>query len=86
MKLILSPGALGTRLLPDGRRLRPLEVVRHYEKTLIDELNLLREAANAIRLRRNFKTARCCVPEVYSDYCRVDMLVMERIYGIPSLT
>ncbi|MCE1787360.1 AarF/UbiB family protein, partial [Enterobacter hormaechei] len=42
-------------LLPDGRRLRPREVVREYEKTLLDELNLLREAANAIQLRRNFE-------------------------------
>ncbi|GAB1441043.1 hypothetical protein MASR2M36_38280 [Providencia sp.] len=42
-------------LLPDGRRLRPKEVVREYEKTLIDELNLLRESASAIQLRRNFE-------------------------------
>lgn len=54
------------------------------KKTLIDELNLLREAANAIQLRRNFENSPMLyVPEVYSDYCRVDMLVMERIYGIP---
>ncbi|MDU6410365.1 MAG: ubiquinone biosynthesis regulatory protein kinase UbiB [Yersiniaceae bacterium] len=72
------------RLLPDGRRLRPLEVVREYEKTLLDELNLLREAANAIQLRRNFEGSNMLyVPEVYSDYCRETVLVMERIYGIP---
>ncbi|AOM42468.1 ubiquinone biosynthesis regulatory protein kinase UbiB [Xenorhabdus hominickii] len=71
-------------LLPDGRRLRPREVVREYEKTLLDELNLLREAANAIQLRRNFEDSSILyVPEVYSDYCREDVLVMERIYGIP---
>ncbi|WP_237387980.1 ubiquinone biosynthesis regulatory protein kinase UbiB [Xenorhabdus sp. Sc-CR9] len=71
-------------LLPDGRRLRPREVVREYEKTLLDELNLLREAANAIQLRRNFEdSSMLYVPEVYPDYCRENVLVMERIYGIP---
>lgn len=84
MKLIYRLARWVPRLLPDGRRLRPLEVVRDYEKTLLDELNLLREAANAIQLRRNFENSPMLyVPEIYSDYCRVDMLVMERIYGIP---
>lgn len=72
------------KLLPDGRRLRPREVVREYEKTLLDELNLLREAANAIQLRRNFDgSSMLYVPEVFSDYCRESVLVMERIYGVP---
>ncbi|WP_145523091.1 ubiquinone biosynthesis regulatory protein kinase UbiB [Yersinia rohdei] len=72
------------KLLPDGRRLRPREVVREYEKTLLDELNLLREAANAIQLRRNFENSPMLyIPEIYSDYCRESVLVMERIYGIP---
>lgn len=72
------------KLLPDGRRLRPREVVREYEKTLLDELNLLREAANAIQLRRNFDgSTMLYVPEVFSDYCRESVLVMERIYGVP---
>lgn len=71
-------------LLPDGRRLRPKEVVREYEKTLIDELNLLRESANAIQLRRNFENSSMLyIPEVYADYCRENVMVMERIYGIP---
>ncbi|WP_291973309.1 ubiquinone biosynthesis regulatory protein kinase UbiB [Candidatus Symbiopectobacterium sp.] len=71
-------------LLPYGRRLRPREVVHEYEKTLLDELNLLREAANAIQLRRNFDgSPMLYIPEIYSDYCSENMLVMERIYGIP---
>ncbi len=71
-------------LLPNGKRLRPKEVVRDYEKTLIDELNLLREAANTIQLRRNFKNSSMLyIPEVYTDYCRKGVMVMERIYGIP---
>lgn len=72
------------KLLPNGRRLRPREVVREYEKTLLDELNLLREAANAIQLRRNFENSSMLyIPEIYPDYCRENVLVMERIHGIP---
>ncbi|MGC6389206.1 ubiquinone biosynthesis regulatory protein kinase UbiB [Ewingella sp. S1.OA.A_B6] len=71
-------------LLPDGRRLKPREVVREYEKTLLDELNLLRESANAIQLRRNFTgSSMLYIPEVYPDYCSERLMVMERIYGIP---
>ncbi len=59
-------------------------MVREYEKTLLDELNLLRESANAIQLRRNFEDSPMLyVPEVYPDYCSESMMVMERIYGIP---
>ncbi len=84
LKLIYRLAGWVPHLLPDGRRLRPREVVREYEKTLIDELDLLREAANAIQLRRNFENSPMLyVPEIYSDYCSQDMLVMERIYGIP---
>lgn len=84
MRLIKRMARWVPRLLPDGRRLRPQEVVADYEKTLIDELNLLREAANAIQLRRNFDESKMLyVPEIYSDYCSETMLVMERIYGIP---
>lgn len=84
IKLIYRLARWVPRLLPDGRRLRPLEVVREYEKTLMDELNLLREAANTIQLRRNFDNSPMLyIPEVYPDYCNENMLVMERIYGIP---
>lgn len=84
MKLIYRLAHWVPRLLPDGRRLRPQEVVREYEKTLLDELNLLRESANAIQLRRNFEDSPMLyVPEVYPDYCSESMMVMERIYGIP---
>ncbi|MDH5611561.1 MAG: ubiquinone biosynthesis regulatory protein kinase UbiB [Gammaproteobacteria bacterium] len=64
------------------RRLRPVEVVAEYEKTIIDELDLMREAANASQLRRNFEySADLYVPEVYWDYTRKNVMVMERIYG-----
>lgn len=71
------------RYWEDGRRLRPREVVADYETTILDELDLLREAANASLLRRNFdNSADLYVPEVYWDLTRVDVMVMERIYGI----
>ena len=70
--------------LPDGKRLRPVEVVEEYEKTIIDELDLLREAANGIQLRRNFEgSSSLYIPEIYSDHCSSQVMVMERIYGIP---
>jgi ubiquinone biosynthesis protein len=69
---------------PEARRLRPLEVVREYEKTILDELDLMREAANAALLKRNFAGSPLLyVPDVYWDYCRVDVMVMERIHGVP---
>lgn len=72
------------RFLPDGKRLRPKEVVSEYRKTILDELDLQREAANAIQLRRNFADSDALyIPYVYSDYSRNNVMVMERIYGIP---
>jgi ubiquinone biosynthesis protein len=66
------------------RRLRPVEVVAEYEKTILDELDLMREAANASQLRRNFEgSSDLYVPEIYWDYVRKNVLVMERIYGTP---
>jgi len=66
-----------------GRRLRPREVIAEFEKILYDELDLLREAANASQLKRNFSdTDVLYVPEVYWPWCRPEVMVMERIYGI----
>lgn len=72
------------KLVPEAARLRPLEVVLDYEKTILDELNLEREAANTIQLRRNFLDSKeLYVPEIYPDFTHKNMIVMERIYGIP---
>lgn len=71
-------------LLPDGKRLRPVEVVEEYERTIIDELDLMHEAANGIQFKRNFEnSAALYVPTIYSDYCHKNVMVMERIYGTP---
>lgn len=75
---------LAERYHEDGHRLRPVEVIREYEKTIIDELDLVREAANASQLRRNFQNSQdLYIPEIYWDYCSSNVIVMERIYGIP---
>ncbi|RUO24005.1 ubiquinone biosynthesis regulatory protein kinase UbiB [Aliidiomarina minuta] len=84
LDLMESVAMLAARYLPDGKRLKPVEVIREYRKTLLDELNLAREAANAIQLRRNFSDSEVLyIPEVYSDYTRNNVMVMERIAGIP---
>ncbi|MBN1239284.1 MAG: ubiquinone biosynthesis regulatory protein kinase UbiB [Gammaproteobacteria bacterium] len=69
---------------PDARRLRPVEVVEEFQKTLLHELDLMREAANAAQLKRNFAGSDMLyVPQVYWDYCRSNVMTMERISGIP---
>jgi len=75
---------LADRYWQHGKRLRPLEVVSEYEQTIIDELDLMREAANCAQLKRNFTGSEMLyVPDIYWDYCRPEVLVQERIYGIP---
>ncbi len=68
----------------DGRRLRPLDVVKDYEIVILDELNLQAEGANASLMRHNFDGSPLVyVPEIYWPYSNENLLVMERIYGIP---
>ncbi len=83
LKLMYRMARIVAKALPEARRLKPVEVVREYEKTLLDELDLRREAANAIQLRRNFEGSdELYVPEVFSDYSNKTVMVSERIYGI----
>ena len=75
---------LAERWWTDGKRLKPREVVTEFEKHLYDELDLMREASNASQLKRNFATSRLLmVPEVYWDWCDTQVMVMERMDGIP---
>lgn len=84
IQLLYALAGLVERFIPEGKRLRPVEVVAEYEHTIFDELNLQREAANASQLRRNFDgSSMLYVPQVYWDYTRKNVMVMERIYGIP---
>lgn len=84
IELMRAFAIIAQRLLPDGKRLRPVEVIEEYRKTIIDELDLMRESANGIQLARNFENSHSLyVPHIYADYCRTNVLVMERIKGIP---
>ena len=70
--------------IDQGKRLRALEVVKDYDYIIHDELNLVSEGANATQLARNFEDSDLLyVPKVYWEFCRPNVLVMERIYGIP---
>ena len=87
LKVMSRFAGIVARWLPDGKRLRPKEVVAEYRKTILDELDLNREGANAIQLKRNFEQGSeydkvLYVPEIYSEYSSKKILVMERIYGI----
>jgi ubiquinone biosynthesis protein len=71
-------------LWADGRRLKPREVINEFEKHLENELDLMREAANGSLLRRNFAhSPLLLVPEMYWDFCSTQVMVMERMYGVP---
>lgn len=72
------------KLSREGYRLRAVEVIQEYEKTLRDELDLRIEMANAIKLRENFlDSPMLYIPEMYEQFCHKNVIVMERIYGIP---
>ena len=84
VSLLHAAAGMIEKLFADGKRLRPREVVAEFEKHLEDELDLIREAANCSQLRRNFKDSPLLlVPEVYWDYCDHNVMVMDRMEGIP---
>lgn len=71
-------------LSADGKRLKPREVVAEFDKYLHDELDLIREASSAAQLRRNMEGLNLVlIPEMLWDYCTTDVLVMERMHGVP---
>jgi len=82
--LMYIAAGLIERLWADGKRLKPREVVAEFDKYLHDELDLMREAANGSQLRRNFADSPLLlVPEMHWDYCSSNVIVMERMSGIP---
>ena len=84
LEVLYALAGLAERYWPESKRLRPREVVEEYEKTILDELDLMREAANASQLKRNFGSSPLLhVPEVHWELCRRGVMVMERIRGIP---
>ena len=71
-------------LSADGKRLKPREVIGEFDKYLHDELDLLREAANAAQLRRNMQNLNLVlIPEMVWDFCMPDVMVMQRMKGVP---
>jgi ubiquinone biosynthesis protein len=84
LEVMYEIARLAERFWKPARRLHPLEVVAEYEKTILDELDLMREAANAALLRRNWEDSPIYyVPDVEWDLCRTNVMVMERIHGTP---
>ena len=84
LEVLYALARLAHRYWSEARRLRPTEIVAEYEKTILDELDLMREAGNAALLKRNFSGSDLLyVPDVYFDFCRLEVMVMERIHGVP---
>ena len=83
IKLLMVLARLADRYWIEAKRVKPLQIVEEFEKTLMNELDLVREAANASELRRYFEGSKdLYVPQVYWDYCKTRVMVMERIEGI----
>src|SRR5688572_7054060 len=83
VEVLYAIASLAERYWPEAHRLHPVEVVSEFERTLAVELDLMREAANAAQLQRNFTGSDLLhVPEIHWDYCRPNVLTMERIAGI----
>jgi ubiquinone biosynthesis protein len=84
LALLDTAGGLVERYFDDGRRLRPREVVAEFARHLSEELDLMREAAHASQLRRNFQDSPLlAVPEVYWDWCATNVMTMQRMHGTP---
>lgn len=84
LSVLYAIAKLADKYWENAKRLRPQELVAEYEKTILDELDLMREGANTSQLKRNFEGSDLLyVPDVYWDFCRPEVLVQERIYGVP---
>lgn len=82
--LLYELARFAERFWADARRLRAMDVVAEFERSTLDELDLVREAANAAKLRRNFENSELIyIPEIHWSLTRKKVMVMERIYGIP---
>ena len=84
LALMHTMAAWVDRLWSEGKRLKPREVVAEFDKYLHDELDLVREAANGTQLRRNMASLDLLlIPEMHWELCRSDVIVMQRMYGVP---
>jgi ubiquinone biosynthesis protein len=84
LALLYTMARLAAKYWQHGKRLRPVEVIDEFALTIRNELDLMREGANASQLKANFEgSGLLYVPEIYWDFTRQNVLVMERIHGIP---
>ncbi len=84
LQILKTMARLADRYWAESKRFKPKEIVREFEKSILDELDLAREAANGSQLRRNFPLSPLLyIPQIYWDYVRENVLVMEYIEGIP---
>jgi ubiquinone biosynthesis protein len=84
LAVMFALARLAERWWPEATRLKPVAIVSEYRQTILDELDLMREAANASQLKRNFAgSAQMHVPEIHWELCTREVLVMERIRGVP---
>lgn len=84
INVLYSAARLAEKFWKHGKRLHPTDLVKEFEQTIFDELDLMREAANASLLRRNFSDSKIMyVPEVFWEYCKPNIMVMERIFATP---
>ncbi|MBA3581341.1 MAG: ubiquinone biosynthesis regulatory protein kinase UbiB [Gammaproteobacteria bacterium] len=84
IELLKFIARIAARYSREARRLRAVEIINDYERTILDELDLVREAANASQLKRNFEnTNTLYVPAIYWQWATPQVLVMERVYGVP---
>jgi len=84
IEVLLLLAKMADRYWDEAKRVKPIQIVREFETTIFNELDLVREAANASELRRNFEgSPDLYVPFVHWEYCRSRVMVMERIHGIP---
>ena len=84
LRLLRTMASWVEKLSADGKRLRPREVVAEFDNYLHDELDLVREAANAAQLRRNMQGLDLVlIPEIYWDFCHPEVMVMQRMNGVP---
>ena len=83
LSLLKSLAWLLQAISAEGKRLKPMEVVNEFARHTQHELDLTLEAANCSQLARNFKDKRLLIPEVYWDFCRKEVMTMQRMHGTP---
>ena len=84
LRLLKASAKVFSYLYKDSYRLKPNEVIRDYEATILKELDLRLEASNTNLTRKNFlHSNELYIPEVYWDLTTSNIMVLEKIDGIP---